>query len=183
VTPFERAFIETIDLEGGYVNDPADSGGETKFGISKRSYPNINIAALTIHAAKVIYFRDYWEACRLNELLSDKISGEIFDTSVNMGRKAAVLIAQRALNFLSEDLVEDGKMGEKTITALNKWSKKDQRALFICLNGFQFSQYRMITQNNRRAVKFARGWTKRIQQYQKDSSQYSVVSSQKESSS
>ena len=170
MTPFERAFIETIDFEGGYVFDPDDPGGETKFGISKRAYPNINIAALTIYSAKVLYFRDYWEACRLNELFADKISGEIFDTAVNMGRKAAVLIAQRALNFLGEDLVEDGKIGNKTISALNKWSKKDQRALFICLNGFQFSQYRLITQNNRGLTKFTRGWTKRIQQYQVEAS-------------
>jgi len=177
---FERAFIETIDLEGGYVNDPADPGGETKFGISKRSYPTINIAAMTIDQAKAIYRRDYWEACRLDEVRRERIygemfdtavnrdliSGEIFDTAVNMGRKAAVLIAQRALNFLGEDLVEDGKIGQKTISALNKWSKKDTKALFICLNGFQFSQYRMIIKNNRRSIKFARGWTKRIQQYQ-----------------
>lgn len=167
---FEHAFVETIGLEGGYVFDPDDPGGETKFGISKRSYPNIDIAGLTIHAAKAIYFKDYWEVCRLNEVLSDKISGEIFDTAVNMGIKTAVLIAQRALNFLGENLVEDGNMGEKTIAALNKWSKKDARALFVCLNGFQFSQYRMITQNNRRSIKFTRGWTKRIQQYQEDAS-------------
>ena len=163
---FERAFVETIDFEGGYVFDPDDPGGETKFGISKRSHPTIDISALTIDRAKEIYLRDYWQACRLDQVLSDKISGEIFDTAVNMGRKAAVLIAQRSLNFLGEDLAEDGKMGEKTIAALNKWSKKDAKALFICLNGFQFSQYRMITQNNRRSIKFARGWTKRIQQYQ-----------------
>ena len=167
---FERAFIETIDLEGGYVNDPADPGGETKFGISKRSYPHIDIAAMNIYQAREIYRRDYWQACRLGEVRRERISGEIFDTAVNMGCKAAVLIAQRALNFLGENLIEDGKMGDKTISALNKWSKKDERALFICLNGFQFSQYRMITQNNRRAVKFARGWTKRIQQYQVEAS-------------
>lgn len=168
---FQRAFIETIDFEGAYVFDPDDPGGETKFGISKRSYPDINISALTIGHAKAIYLRDYWFTCRLDEIHGNIISGEIFDTAVNMGRKTAVLIAQRALNFLGEDIVEDGLMGGKTIAALNKWSEKDTKALFICLNGFQFAQYRMITQNNRRSVKFTRGWTKRIQQYQTSTQQ------------
>ncbi|MBW2607711.1 MAG: hypothetical protein JRD05_08760 [Deltaproteobacteria bacterium] len=163
---FERAFRETLGFEGGYVNDPDDPGGETKFGISKRSYPDVDITALTIEQAKDIYCRDYWEVLRLGEILRELIAVEIFDTAVNMGRRTAVKIAQRALNFLGEDLVEDGKIGSKTIGALNRWGHRDVRALFICLNGFQFMHYRLITKNNRRFKKFARGWTKRIQQYQ-----------------
>ena len=164
-TSFEHAFSETLGLEGGYVNDPDDPGGETRFGISKRSYPDVDIAALTIDQAKEIYRRDYWYKIRLGEVFSSLISGEIFDTAVNMGRHAAVSIAQRALNFLGENLIEDGIIGNKTISAMNKWSGKDERALFVCLNGFQFMNYKLITQNNRSSMKFARGWTKRIQQY------------------
>lgn len=162
---FERAFCETLSFEGEYVNDPDDPGGETKFGISKRSYPDVDIAALSFEQAKDIYKRDYWDVLNLHEIRREPISSEIFDTAVNMGRRTAITIAQRALNLLGEDLAEDGIIGVKTISALNRWSVKDMKALFICLNGFQFIHYHLITESNPRLKKFARGWTKRIQQY------------------
>ena len=60
---FEDAFDRLISHEGGYVNDPLDPGGETKFGISKRSYPTLDIAALTREDARAIY-RIYATAAR-----------------------------------------------------------------------------------------------------------------------
>ena len=162
---FEKAFAETLGHEGGYVNDPADPGGETNWGISKRSYPELNIASLTVLDAKKIYCRDFWNRLELNKLNHGLIAGEIFDTAVNAGRKTAVRIAQRALNYLGEDLSEDGQIGPVTIAALNKWIAKDERALFVCLNGFQFLHYFLITGKNDTLKRFARGWTKRIQQY------------------
>ena len=164
---FSEAFRETLGLEGGYVNDPDDPGGETMYGISKRSYPDVDIARLTTGQAMTIYRQDYWDALDLGKVLNSIISGEIFDTAVNMGRKQAVLIAQKALNFLGENLVEDGIIGQKTIQALNKWGQKDDRALFVCLNGFQFARYKQITERNHKFKKFSRGWTKRIQQYRR----------------
>jgi len=162
---FEYAFDKTLRFEGGYVNDPDDPGGETRFGISKRSYPDVDIKALSEADAKDIYRRDYWDKLRLGEIYSTLISSEIFDTAVNMGRRNSIRIAQKALNFLGDDLTEDGIIGAKTLIALNIWSLKDEKALFICLNGFQFSRYRMICDSNRKLKKYARGWTKRIQQY------------------
>ena len=44
----------------GYVNDPRDSGGETKFGVAKNANPNVNIAKLTLDEAKKIYKSRYW---------------------------------------------------------------------------------------------------------------------------
>lgn len=164
---FERAFCETLSFEGEYSNNPEDPGGETKFGISKRSYPDIDIAALSFEQAKKIYREDYWDALNLNEIQNYGIASEIFDTAVNMGRRNSVKIAQRALNFLGEDLIEDGIIGPRTIFMLQKWYLKDERALFICLNGFQFMRYSKVTKNNEKLMVFSRGWTKRIQQYHK----------------
>ena len=48
MSAFDIAFKITIGHEGGYVNDPDDPGGETNYGISKRSYPDTDIASLTI---------------------------------------------------------------------------------------------------------------------------------------
>lgn len=52
---FEHAVSFVLAHEGGYSDDPDDDGGETKFGISKRSYPHVDVDALTIEQAKVIY--------------------------------------------------------------------------------------------------------------------------------
>jgi lysozyme family protein len=84
VSYFDDAFALVIGVEGGYVNNPEDPGGETKFGISKRRYPTIDIKNLTIDQAKVIYRRDYWDAHDLDprpwrEALL------VFDCAVNGG--------------------------------------------------------------------------------------------------
>jgi len=56
---FDDAFERLLGLEGAYVNDPRDAGGETKYGISRRSYPGEIIRTMTIERAKEIYLRDY----------------------------------------------------------------------------------------------------------------------------
>ena len=61
---FLKAFEKVLRHEGGYVNDPLDLGGETKYGISKRSYPHLDIKNLTLDQAKQIYFRDFWQRGR-----------------------------------------------------------------------------------------------------------------------
>lgn len=81
---FDRAFVVVVGIEGGYVNDPADPGGETKFGISKRRYPDLNIAALTLDQAKAIYLRDYWNSHGLDALEYGKAL-LVFDCAVNGG--------------------------------------------------------------------------------------------------
>ena len=52
---FKLAIPRVITNEGGYVNDPDDPGGETKYGISKRSYPALDIKNLTVEQATAIY--------------------------------------------------------------------------------------------------------------------------------
>ena len=58
---FERAVTRLLGDEGGYVDNPADPGGETKFGITKREYPQVDIAALTRAEAIAIYYCDWWQ--------------------------------------------------------------------------------------------------------------------------
>lgn len=55
MSDFDKAFEIVVGHEGGYTDHPSDPGGETKFGISKRSYPNENIKGLTLERAKQIY--------------------------------------------------------------------------------------------------------------------------------
>lgn len=86
--------IKTIlDLEGGYVWDPRDPGGETKYGISKRSYPNVDIKNLTETGAENIYLRDYWKKVSANSLLPP-LDLYVFDAAVNQGVKTAIHLLQ-----------------------------------------------------------------------------------------
>ena len=65
---FDEAFEILIGHEGGYVNDKRDPGGETKYGIAKRSYPNVDVRNLTRAQAVDIYRRDFWQRVRGDEL-------------------------------------------------------------------------------------------------------------------
>ena len=162
---FLDAFKEVVGLEGGYCDIPADRGGATKYGISQASYPDLNIAALTLEQAKAIYYTDFWAALSLDKIESAYIAGEIFECAVNCGRSAAVRIAQRSLAFLGETIKQDGIMGPSTIEKLNKWGKKDPISLFKALNGYQFARYALIVEQHPDQLAFARGWLKRIQAY------------------
>lgn len=86
---FEKAFLISVAFEGGYSCDPNDSGGRTKYGISQRAYPNLNISTLTIDEAKAIYRRDYWEACGCDKIENQDVAQIVFDMAINMGVSAA----------------------------------------------------------------------------------------------
>ena len=164
-TNFKIAFKEIIGIEGGYVNNPNDRGGETKYGISKRAYPNLDIKNLTLQKAQDIYYNDYWMALKLDYIQDLKISLELFDTGVNMGVKTASKMFQEALNLLNRngknfaDLVVDGDIGVKTILAYNQ---VDKHILLKVLNGLQFRKYVEIVERDKRQEVFFNGWMKRV---------------------
>lgn len=104
MSTFDEAFDFVIGLEGGYSNDPDDVGGETRFGISKRAYPNVDIKQLTLEQAKQIYYRDYWTPAGCNALIPS-MALLVFDASVNQGISAAREILQmqkRPVEFQAE---------------------------------------------------------------------------------
>lgn len=162
---FDKAFHELIMIEGGYVNDPTDRGGETKFGISQRAYPTVDIPSLTLEAAKKIYYRDYWQKAGCDLIINEDIAVELFDTAVNMGVKSAVQFLQKGLNLMNRnefnfpDLVEDGIFGSKTASA---YKKVDDRILLKVLNGLQFRRYAEICERDPSQEKYFNGWMKRV---------------------
>lgn len=81
---FDQALQFVLEREGGYVNDPADPGGETNLGISKKAYPNIDIRNLTPELAGILYKRDYWDAAGCDSL-TPGMALVVFDTAVNCG--------------------------------------------------------------------------------------------------
>ena len=164
---FERAVTHTLREEGGarLSNHKFDPGGKTKYGISQKSYPNLNIELLTEAEAIDIYFRDYWLACRLGLIDSPYVAAEIFDTAVNCGTGTAVKIAQRAVNLLSigKVLEIDGRMGPTTISAINELSSRYELPLVLCLNLHQGIRYVEILKSNPDNFKHViKGWMKRL---------------------
>lgn len=97
--------------EGGYVNDARDPGGETKFGISKRAWPDVDIKNLTRDQAKSIYFTAYWSqaSCYAFPAPLDLI---LLDAAVHHGVSSAVKQMQRAIGVKA-----DGQVGPTTIAA------------------------------------------------------------------
>lgn len=118
-TLFESAIVKVLKDEGGYVNHPADPGGETNFGISKRSYPNVDIKGLTVEKAKDIYYADFWKTGPYDALVCGPLAEKVFNTAINAGNSRAFKLLQEAANACGAKLVVDGAVGPKSITAIN----------------------------------------------------------------
>lgn len=146
---FDEVFERVIGHEGGYVNDPQDPGGETNWGISKRSYPHVDIAELTRDEAKEIYRRDYWQAARCDEY-DAAIGFQLFDAAINSGIGNAVRFLQRAVG-----VADDGHVGPVTIQAINAMTPTDVLMLF---NAERIEFMSKLTTWDR----FGRGWARRI---------------------
>ena len=155
---FEKAFEYVIQNEGGYVFDKNDPGGETKFGISKRSYPALNIKDLTLEDAKKIYYRDFWQKGKFEEILDDLVATQVFDFSVNLGIRASVIVLQRALRSVGINVQEDGLMGSQTLYAA---SNSDPRCLLAAIKSEAAGYYRQIAAKNPSQQKFLKGWLNR----------------------
>jgi lysozyme family protein len=112
MSDFDKAINIVLEYEGGYVLDPRDPGGETKFGVCKRSYPGYDIKNLTIDQAKAIYEKDFWKRSNADRL-PWPLSLFHVDCAVNCGNAAATKILQRALV-----IDDDGVWGKQTETAL-----------------------------------------------------------------
>jgi len=95
---FEKSVAFVLKWEGGYIDDKSDPGGETKYGISKRSYPALDIKNLTMDEAKAIYRKDYWERSGCDGV-PWPMCLVVFDTAVNMGLSRASEFRGRATDW------------------------------------------------------------------------------------
>jgi len=146
---FDDAFARTINHEGGYTEGKDDPGGETKFGLSKRAYPQRNIAALTLADARAVYLRDYWGPAGC-DAVPDDIKADLFDAAVNSGVRAAVKLLQRAVGE-----AEDGVLGPRMLQAVNAMSAPRLAARF---NGARPAFMAGLTT----WPTFGRGWALRV---------------------
>lgn len=115
---FCKAFDLLIYNEGGFVDNPNDAGGATKYGISQRSYPDVDIANLTLEEAKEIYKRDYWRPSGADRFMTCK-AVQVFDAAVMEGVHTAVKRAQSVVNQITRhNIAEDGIVGPNTLQAV-----------------------------------------------------------------
>jgi len=111
---FDRAIPILLEEEGGLADNPKDPGGLTNYGISQRSYPHVDIRALTPSSAGAIYARDFWPSCGADKL-PWPLCLFVFDHAVNAGHVAAVKCLQRAAH-----VPDDGQLGALTLAAVER---------------------------------------------------------------
>jgi lysozyme family protein len=148
---FDDAFERVIGHEGGYVNDPLDPGGETRYGISRRAYPGEDIARMTLDRAKAIYRRDYWGAAGC-DAVPDMLKYPLFDAAVNQGVGRAVRMLQHAVHES-----EDGVLGPRTLQAIGS---VDSARI-----AFRFMAARLVAYAETpepQWQRFGRGWIRRM---------------------
>ena len=153
LTTFDEIIEVTLHHEGGYVHDPNDLGGETNFGIAKRFYPDEDIKNLTKDKAKDIYKRDYWDKNKVDEM-PEQLKHIYFDMCVNMGKRTAVKVLQRAVVNKGKDIEVDGGLGPMTLGAIKNVEIDRVRA-------FRVKYYVDLINKKPEQEKFFLGWFRR----------------------
>jgi hypothetical protein len=155
---FEQCLAFVLKSEGGYVDDPNDPGGATKFGVTLNTMSNwrkTNVTKddmrdLTINDVMPIYRQWYWDRCRCDQLPSG-VDYCVFDAAVNSGCSQSVKFLQAALN-----VTVDGLIGPHTIGAS---SQRDASELIE-----QFCEERLHFMQSLRTWNFyGKGWSARVE--------------------
>ncbi len=173
-TDIDGLIDELIEREGGYVNHAADRGGPTRHGITEavaraHGYGGA-MASLPRDEAAAIYRRLYWLRPRFDEVArrSPALAAELFDTGANMGPAVAATFLQRALTALNRngqdypDLVPDGRIGPRTLAALDAFLRlrgaKAETVLLRALEALQGERYLRLAERRPANEAFLYGW-------------------------
>lgn len=150
---FYEALTFTLKNEGCYSGDPDDLGGETKWGISEKQYPHLDIENLTKTEVELIYLNDYWNP--LYAKLNKKLGIRLFDLGVNIGVKRAVKIFQYTLNhYYKCNLTIDGMFGNQTLESCKSHPETSVYSTLI----FEASKYYESLNQS----KYFKGWLNRL---------------------
>jgi len=161
VSDFDDSFAHVLGVEGDYSNNPFDSGGPTKYGITQdtlssyRGKPcyEADVKNLSLNEAKMIYRARYWNTLNLDDINNNDLATVIFEQAVNRG---AVTAAKQIQNLCG--VKEDGMIGPKSIESINLKPPLGLAFKFICAS--QESYCRIVQKNPTQAV-FITGWIKR----------------------
>lgn len=170
----DDTIAQIITVEGGYSNNPADSGGATRYGVTERVARRHGytgpMSALPRATAEAILRAEFWDALRLSEIgrLSVSIAAELADSAVNLGPGTAAIWLQRALNVfnlrgkLYPDLKVDGAIGPVTIAALAAYLRARQMdgetVMLRTLNALQAAKYVDLAEKREKDEAHVFGW-------------------------
>ncbi len=171
---FDKAWEETGRAEGGFVDDPDDSGGATNWGITekvarKQGYTG-HMRDLPQPTATQIAKKEYWDVMLLDDIaaMSEGIALELFDTGFNAGTGRAGKFLQRAVNVFNrkgqdyDDIGVDGAVGSKTVKALkaflDKRGKAGETVMLRALNSMQGAFYVELAERREKDESFVFGW-------------------------
>lgn len=172
---FEEAFAKVVGIEGRYSNNPADSGGETMFGITiavARAFGYMGaMDRMPLAVAHDIYRQRYWDKLKLDDvtnLAGARVADELFDTGVNLGPQAAGKFLQRSLNALNQqgeayaDVLVDGDIGPMSVAALREFMRRRRAegatVLLRALNALQGAFYIGLAEQRQKDETFVYGW-------------------------
>ena len=158
MSTFEDAIEAVLKKEGGYVCDPDDAGGETCFGISKRSYPGVDIKSLTRDGAIEIYQLDFWDE-DYEKILSQPVATKILELTIHCGKESGIRLVQQALRALGDQVVSVS--GQFTPQTLQSVKLESPRALLAAIRVEQCRHYLAIVGAKPEQKKFFMGWVKR----------------------
>ena len=174
---FFRCFQYVSNEEMGYANVKGDPGGETYRGITKRDYPrwrgwkiidsyrpraknNRALAQLLRHSVQLqkavtdFYFQR-WTRSGAHGITDLKTAERVFSLEINAGKRQAGLCLQRACRANVKRLIEDGRVGRRTLTAVNT---SHRLALLTSLRSEMAGFYRVLVALKPYRRKFIRGW-------------------------
>lgn len=152
---FNQAVAKTLVHEGGYVDNPNDPGGATKYGITQADMPGVNIRDITTAQATAYYAEHYWK--ELYSQITDQLLAEkIFDMGILFGVGTAVKLLQITLvNKVS--LVTDGVFGPGTLSAVNQHANLIPAYRTVLINHCM-----SVVNSKPETSVFVRGWVSRI---------------------
>ena len=153
---FDRAMRFVFRWEGGYSNNPVDPGGETNFGIAKRSHPNVDIANLNEEKAKAIYRAEYWDKIR-GERLPMPLAVAVMDYAVNSGTTRAIRTLQRVVKAKADGQIGPNTLAQVRVACINKGNQKVAQE--IVMQRVDFLSY-LVRRKPQMAV-FLKGWMRR----------------------
>lgn len=171
---FTKALNLVLEYEGGYVNDPTDTGGETCFGITRKNHPSLEMWEIIDHLKKIntpvknigklaaeynqvkssvesVYKKKYWDVCRCDDLPA-KLDFYVFDSAVQHGTKNAGKFLQKLLK-----ITVDGIIGKQSVASAKSFTG-DQKQYLEIRRAF----YDQIIKKNPTQEKFRKGWYNRL---------------------
>ena len=169
---FSLAIPIVLRHEGRFVNDSADPGGATNFGVSLRwlksqgllteleqEEGDVNqsdvaaVKAMTQAEAEAFYQKYWWDKYNYTAVAPQAVATKIFDTAVNVGASRAHKFVQQAVGT-----TQDGVLGAQTLAKVNA---ANSVLLLATLQTTQAMFYKSLVEADPSRQKFLNGWLAR----------------------